>query len=82
VNDREIRADIEDEGQGGASKVQNREKPSYLAESGRGIDIINRCSIRAETDLAESGGLLLRMWFSREGKNRRRRRSKVKQIAT
>lgn len=68
VNAKEVRADIEDEGQGGASKIQGRQKPSVADESGRGIDLIQRCAYRVSMDESASGGLLMRMWFARTPK--------------
>ncbi len=81
VNAKEVRADIEDEGQGAASKIQSRQKPSQVDESGRGIDLIQRCAFRVAMDESASGGLLLRMWFMRNLKGSGKLSSK-KRIVT
>ena len=81
VNAKEVRADIEDEGQGASGKIQSRQKPSVVDENGRGVDLIQRYASRVIMDKSASGGLLLRMWFTRNPKRNRNFASK-KQIAT
>lgn len=81
VNAKEVRADIEDEGQGASSKIQSRQKPSIADENGRGVDLIQRYASRVIMDESASGGLLLCMWFTRNPK-RNRKLPRQKQIAT
>lgn len=76
VNTIEVRADIEDEGQGAANKIQGRQSPEQMDESGRGVDLIERYASRVTLDESVSGGLLLRMWFTRNPNELSQRTSK------
>ncbi len=59
VNKREITADIRDQGRGGLERISTRKPPTPLAESGRGIDLIQHYASNAEFSEDDSGGLIV-----------------------
>ena len=81
VNAKELRADIQDEGQGAAIKIEGRLKPEEMDESGRGVDLIQRIASRVTMEEAAVGGLLLRMWFMRNSKGNKQRTNR-KRVST
>lgn len=65
VNETGIFADISDEGEGGLWLVSNRPSPGPLAESGRGIDLIEHYTESARFWENERGGLVVSVTFVR-----------------
>lgn len=65
----EFYAEIEDEGRGGIDKLRSRKAPHLLAESGRGIDFIQRYASGVDFDETKQGGLKVMIRFSLHVKN-------------
>ena len=61
VNDMEVSADITDQGRGGLAAVMNRRRPELLAESGRGVDFMQRYCASVEFAESPGGGLTVRL---------------------
>ena len=57
VNENELSADIEDEGQGGLKKINKRQPSEPFDESGRGIDLIEHYSTAVGYSESSAGGL-------------------------
>ncbi len=62
-------AEIEDEGKGGLDRLRSRKAPHLLAESGRGIDFIQRYASDVNFGETEQGGLKVMIRFSLQEKN-------------
>jgi serine/threonine-protein kinase RsbW len=65
----ELSAEIEDEGTGGLERLRSRKAPHLLAESGRGIDFIQRYASGVDFDQTKQGGLKVMIRFSIQSKN-------------
>jgi len=71
VNEKEIFADITDQGKGGAEKVRARKVFGLMADHGRGIDLMQRLATATSFAEVSDGGLKVTVSFSREsGKER------------
>ena len=57
VNENELSADIEDEGQGGLKYIVNRQPSDPFDESGRGIDLIEHYATAVGYTQSPAGGL-------------------------
>jgi len=57
VNENELSADIEDEGQGGLKKINKRQPSEPFDESGRGIDLIEHYATAVGYSESSAGGL-------------------------
>lgn len=57
INDNSISADIIDEGKGGLEKINKRNQPALLAESGRGVDLIRHYCTMSDFVEISTGGL-------------------------
>jgi len=66
VNEKEILADITDQGKGGAEKVRSRESHGLLADHGRGIDLMQRLATATSFAEMSDGGLKVTVSFRRE----------------
>jgi serine/threonine-protein kinase RsbW len=65
VNDEEVFADITDQGQGGLAAIRYRPRPELLAESGRGVDFMQRYCASVEFRENPGGGLTVRLTVPR-----------------
>jgi serine/threonine-protein kinase RsbW len=63
INQNWFLADISDEGSGGYAKVTRRPRADLLAESGRGVDLINHYADLFEFTELEHGGLKVSIGF-------------------
>jgi serine/threonine-protein kinase RsbW len=63
INQNWFLADISDEGSGGYASVTSRPRADLLAESGRGVDLINHYSDLFEYTELEHGGLKVSIGF-------------------
>lgn len=69
IKDRELFADIIDEGEFDLSFLHNRAQPELLAEGGRGIDLIKGCADSTEYLKDEkTGGLRVSLKFKLDSK--------------
>ena len=66
VNENEIRADIIDQGKGGAEKVRARKACGLMADHGRGIDLMQRLATATSFAEVSDGGLKVTISFRRE----------------
>ena len=57
VNENELSADIEDEGQGGLKKINKRQPSEPFDEGGRGIDLIEHYATAVGYSESSAGGL-------------------------
>ncbi|MBI5267140.1 MAG: ATP-binding protein [candidate division Zixibacteria bacterium] len=71
VNDLEISADIIDQGRGGLEAVRTRPRPELLAESGRGVDFMERYCASVEFMEDADGGLTVRLRVPRRHEKKR-----------
>ena len=55
LNHRWLRADIEDEGQGGLARIHRKSQPTMSSESGRGVDLIRHYAQAEFTETARGG---------------------------
>ncbi|RME21521.1 MAG: ATP-binding protein [Candidatus Zixiibacteriota bacterium] len=65
VNEREIHADIRDEGRNGLARIAARRPPAITSENGRGIDLITHYAEQVRFDETPSGGLIVSLRFTR-----------------
>ena len=66
VNEKEILADITDQGKGGAEKVRARKAYGLMADHGRGIDLMQRLATATSFAEMSDGGLKVTVSFRRE----------------
>ncbi len=66
INDTEVCAEIEDEGQHGLEYIKRRQPPDLLSEGGRGIDLMELYSDSVEFTETPTGGLKVSFQFSRK----------------
>ena len=57
VNENELSADIEDEGQGGLKKINKRQPSEPFAEGGRGIDLLEHYATAVGYAESSAGGV-------------------------
>jgi anti-sigma regulatory factor (Ser/Thr protein kinase) len=63
VNDRQITADIIDQGMGGLKRVESRRPSSEFDEGGRGVDLIRHYADACRFKETEDGGLQVTICF-------------------
>lgn len=68
VNDRQITADIVDQGLGGLKRVESRRPSRELDEGGRGVDLIRHYADSCQFKETEEGGLQVTICFLNQGK--------------
>lgn len=68
TNNEEFLAEIEDEGTGGLERLRSRRAPQLLAESGRGIDFMNRYASVVDFQETDQGGLCVMVRFDLHAK--------------
>lgn len=68
VNDKQVTADIIDEGEGGVERINSKTPSSLLDESGRGIDLIRYYADSSDFEETSSGGLKVSIIFRRKTK--------------
>jgi serine/threonine-protein kinase RsbW len=69
VNDRQITADIIDQGVGGLKQVEARRPSGELDEGGRGVDLIRHYADTCQFAETEEGGLQVTLSFLRQRKS-------------
>ena len=69
VNDRQITADIVDQGMGGLKRIESRRPSRELDEGGRGVDLIRHYADSCQFKETDDGGLQVTICFlkSKEG---------------
>lgn len=65
INDETITADIVDQGCGGMERIGRRAAPELLAESGRGIDLMNHYAANMRFAETDEGGLRVSLVLNR-----------------
>ncbi|MCX6834708.1 MAG: ATP-binding protein [candidate division Zixibacteria bacterium] len=70
VNDREITADIVDQGMGGLKQIESRRPSGQLDEGGRGVDLIRHFADWCQFKETDDGGLQVTICFLNQGKHR------------
>lgn len=68
VNDREVTADIVDQGEGGVQRIESKKPSSVLDEGGRGIDLIRYYADSSNFTETNTGGLKVSIIFRRRKK--------------
>jgi serine/threonine-protein kinase RsbW len=68
INESRIRADIQDQGQGGVHQIESRRPSSQLDEGGRGIDLIKVYADTCRFTELDGGGLQVTMEFQIDDK--------------
>ena len=71
VNENELSADIEDEGQGGLKHIDNRKPSEPFDEGGRGIDLIEHYATVVGYTESSAGGLKVSIKVLRKKKVRK-----------
>ncbi len=69
INEKEVTADVMDEGEGGLERINRRLPPTVHSEGGRGIDLIRHYSDDVRFEEKEQGGLRVSMRFDVQKKN-------------
>ena len=68
VNDRQITADIIDQGVGGLKRVESRRPSGDFDEGGRGVDLIRHYADSCQFGETADGGLQVTLCFLKSGK--------------
>ena len=66
INEKNLSADIIDQGRGGLKKVINKKQRSLTAEGGRGIDLIMHYANEYNYEEISTGGLKVSVQFDRK----------------
>ena len=66
VNDRQVRADISDQGERGLDDIRRHRPTGLLAEHGRGIGLMRYYARRVDFSETSSGGLKVSLLFDRK----------------
>lgn len=66
INDKDLNADISDQGHGGLEQIDRRRPAEPLDEGGRGVDLIRHCASEAIFTQADGGGVKVSIKVERE----------------